>query len=163
MVGILTDQTMSVAMAMSAQSLKVLAGFVGGLFFACLATLVYALLSAAASAAYQWAWAVFLVAYAVGLGLAIKAGTVGKAWRRLCALSGVLSLAAGAIIFAISYLARRAGSPPGPFFGGIGLTGGVSMIALLVIGMTLTAGAVFAGSQGRPHGRDAWDREPRDG
>jgi hypothetical protein len=88
--------------------MKFVAGLIGGLILAVLATTVVGL-AGAASGGGAGSGGVFLGAWAIALVIALTAPRVGKAWRRLLIISGLMAfmLPLSGIIFTGSYVATK--------------------------------------------------------
>ncbi|MBV6753678.1 hypothetical protein KV580_25510 [Pseudomonas chlororaphis] len=87
--------------------MKILAGIIGGLIMAILTSLVVSIAGASNPSSGSAGALVFLVVWAIGIAIGLFAPRVGKAWRRLLLISGVVAfmLPLAGVIFTGSYIA----------------------------------------------------------
>ena len=89
--------------------MKLIAGIAGGLILAILASMVASIMFAAGKSGPGVGAMTFLVAWAVGIAIALMAPRAGKAWRRLLISSALLSfmLPLSGLIYTGSFMATR--------------------------------------------------------
>jgi hypothetical protein len=127
--------------------MKILAGLIGGLIIAILGAVVIAVGGAAnPKSGATYGFVAFFILWLVGIVVAVKAPSAGKAWRRLLITAAVLSflLPLSALFLAGSHVAgtlEKGGEYAGAAAAGAAIGGGLVSGFMGVIGFFL--GAVF--------------------
>lgn len=124
--------------------MKIFAGLVGGLILAILSsvlvTMVFAVSRGPAAGTIT-----FFVTWFIGVAVAVKAPSAGKAWRRLLIANGVLSflLPLSGLLFTGSYMAHMDGSGEHAVAAAAGAAIGGGLVSALLGFVGFFLGVVF--------------------
>jgi hypothetical protein len=121
---------------------KILAGIIGGLILAILASMVVGIAGASSPSTGSGGTLVFFIVWAIGIAVGLFAPRAGKAWRRLLILSGLMAfmLPLSGVIYTGSYIAANT-SQSGAATAGAAIGGTLVSGALGFIGFFL--GVIF--------------------